>query len=244
MKKFLIFIVVVAVLGAGAYAMKSKDSAMSGKKMADPRISATWEMMQGPWLSEEDSGWARVYNDDSTLTDTHGSAAGNTVTTANWSLFVADNAPEVQFQLNNKDVYVEQTEKDGSKMYFRVVSVTPDMLELVNMTKGGGMRFGRPEMHSGDAEGEMMSATFKCGDDPHGFTAIFSGSMDSVTIAAEGEENVFPMVASTSGKVYQNATWSFTFRGEEVTVTDKTSKTSEKCTQPFSNENAPMNFGD
>jgi membrane-bound inhibitor of C-type lysozyme len=243
MKKFLIFFVVVAVLAAGAYAMKNKDS-MSGKKMADPRISATWDMMLGPWMSEEDSGWVRVYKDDSTLVDTHDSMAGVVESTATWSLFVSENAPEVEFQLNNKDVYVEQIEKDDSKIYFRVVSVTPDVFELVNMTKGGAMRFNRAPMGGEVSPTPLWTATFTCENDPHGFTASFPDSMKEVIIASEGEENVFPAVTSESGKKFEGTNWSFLFRGETVTVTDKMSKTTKTCTQPFSNENAPMNFGD
>lgn len=97
-----------------------------------------------------------------------------------------------------------------------------------------------------DSSPTFATATFTCDDEnnPHGFTATFPDAMDEVTISSEGEDNVIPAVASTSGKVFENDMWSFVFKGETATITDKKTKTSVTCTQPLVKDMAPMNFGD
>jgi len=96
-----------------------------------------------------------------------------------------------------------------------------------------------------DSEVEMalLVASFRC-DNDSSFVATFSTSMDEVTISSEGEENVFPVIASTSGKVYANDVWSFTFRGEAAVVTDKATEQSTTCTPTVNAGDAPVNFGE
>lgn len=94
-----------------------------------------------------------------------------------------------------------------------------------------------------DERDRMISAPFRC-DNDSGFVAVFPSSMHQVTITAEGEENVIPMAESSTGKFYENDGWSFLFRGEQATVTDKTMKTTTTCKPPFDPDNAPHNFGD
>jgi membrane-bound inhibitor of C-type lysozyme len=249
MKKFLLAVVVVAI-AAGAYVAgqyTGKDAAPSemsdSKKPADPRITAAWQMMTGPWMSEEDSGLFLVYKNDGTFIETHSSAAGEARTEGEWSLFTAENPDEVEFQLNNESVYLKRTDAAAGTFYYRITAITPQTLEVVNMTKGGGMRFNRAAV-GGEMAENPLTAVFRCGDDPHGFSATFPSMMTEVIIASEGEENVIPSVDSASGKKFEDAKWIFLFRGETVTVTDKATGTSEECTQPFSADNAPMNFGD
>ncbi len=249
MKKLLLVIGFIVVAGAAAYVgyqSSPKDGAMNQKKPADPRITAAWEMMIGTWSSEDDRNFIREYKNDGTLTDSYASAAGETKTDADWSLFTSDNADEgVEFQLNGKDVYVKQIEKSGAVTYFRIESVTPTELGLINMTKGGGLRFGKMttgrEMQDGGEED--LVASFRC-DDDSSFIATFPPAMDKVTISSEGEDNVFPKVASTSGKKYENDAWTFLFKGETATVMFRADGKTSVCKPPFDPNNAPMNFGD
>lgn len=248
MKKLLLVIGFIVVAGAAAYVGYQgslKEGAMNSKKPADPRITAAWDMMIGTWSSEDDRNFVREYKNDGTLTDSYASATGEAKTDADWSLFTSDNADEVQFQLNNKDVYVKQVEKSGAVTYFRVESVTPTELGLINMTKGGGLRFGK--MTTGremqDGQEDDIVASFRC-DDNSSFIATFPPTMKTVTISSEGEDNVFNQVASTSGKKYENDMWSFMFKGETATVTFRKDGKASICKPPFDPENAPVNFGD
>ncbi len=256
MKKFLVLMAFVAVAVVAFYAgdqhgmnesMDHEDMEHMGIDGHDPRVSAGYEMIAGTWSSEDDRNFIREYKKDGTVIDNYATASGEVITSANWSIFTADTAPEgVEFQLNNKDIYITQTEKDGSVTYFRVDTVTPSELGLINMTKGGGIRFGKMttghEMQDGEEVMEI-SASFRC-DDESSFVADFSSSMDEVTISSEGEENTFPQVASTSGKKYENTLWSFVFRGETATVTNKQTSKSTTCNPPLDPNNAPFNFGD
>ena len=110
----------------------------------DPRVVAVQGMLIVRWSSEEDRNFEREYRAEGTVVDLYASAEGETQTAAAWSLFTSDNAPSgVEFQMNNQDVYIAQTEEGGDVTYFRITGVTTTELEIVNMTGNGGMRFGK-----------------------------------------------------------------------------------------------------
>jgi len=111
--------------------------------LVDPRIMAASLQLVGKWQSEEDSAFFREYKADATVVDSHDSVAGVVVTTDKWSLFTADTAEAtISFQLNNNDTYIKHT-STTDPVYFRIVSVTPTTLEVVNMSKGGGLKFAK-----------------------------------------------------------------------------------------------------
>ena len=148
MKKLLLLVVVI--VGGGliyhATTKSGTDTAMENDRMmtADPRVSSAQEMLTGRWSSEDDRNFERAYMADGSVTDFYASASGETETKGTYWLFTADNAPtDLIFQLNNTDVYVQQTDDTGVITYSRVVSVTPTELELMNMDKGSAMRFGK-----------------------------------------------------------------------------------------------------
>ncbi|MDO8468772.1 MAG: hypothetical protein Q7S29_03375 [Candidatus Peribacter sp.] len=135
MKKLLLILPVLILVACAP----SKDAVND-----DPRITAVQTMLIGRWSSEEDRNFEREYREDGSVVDFYASAEGETETAAAWSLFTSDNAPSgVKFQMNNQNVYIAQTEKDGTVTYFRITGVTSAELEIVNMTGNGGMRFGR-----------------------------------------------------------------------------------------------------
>jgi hypothetical protein len=109
----------------------------------DARLGAASTMLIGKWSSEDDRNFIREYKDDGTVIDSYGSVDGDVNTEATWELFTSNMNENVPFQLNNRDVYIMQTEKGGEKLYFRIISVTPDSLELMNMESAGAMRFGK-----------------------------------------------------------------------------------------------------
>ena len=243
MKKFLL-IVAAAIIAGVAYYAGTQNRGVHMNSDVDPRIVSASDMLLGTWSSEDDRNFEREYKADGVMIDSYASASGEVLSEAGWSLFTADNAPEVAFQLNNSDVYVEQVEQDGAKMYFRIINITPSALELMNMDRGNALRFGKmtgTEMRDGDDM--QLSGSFRC-DNDSSFVATFTADMEKVTIESEGETNFFPRVASANGQKYENASWSFFFRGEEAVVTDLKSNKSTTCNPPFDDENAPLNFGD
>jgi hypothetical protein len=154
MKKFLPIAFAAAIVMAGCKPAQPAD--VTNNDQHDARVTSTQEMLVGKWSSEDDRNFEREYKDDGTVVDSTGSVDGDVNTEASWSLFTAANAgTDVPFQMNNDDVYIKQTEEGGSVTYFRVTSVSPTELELVNMTKGGGMRFGKMngnEMRDGEEQ--------------------------------------------------------------------------------------------
>lgn len=104
------------------------------------------------------------------------------------------------------------------------------------------------EHHSADSriaatqEDAKISASFRC-DDNSSFVADFTASMDEVTISSEGESNVFPKTASTTGKKYENAGWTFVFSGEGAKVTESATGKTKTCKQPVVPNKAAVNFG-
>ncbi len=110
----------------------------------DPRIvSARSLLVGGQWQSEEDSGLFREYKTNGTVIDSHDSVPAVTTTSAQWTVFTADTAPAVVFQLNNKDVYIQHTPATGGPVYFRIVSVTPTTLEVMDMQTAVASRFAK-----------------------------------------------------------------------------------------------------
>jgi hypothetical protein len=245
MKKLIIAIVAILVVVAGVHYVVTKDAPSDGamtddqtlneKKPADPRITAAWQMMIGSWSSEDDRNLIREYGDAGNFTDRTAYAGGETKVEGEWSLFVSDNADEMSYQLNNKDVYVKQV-VDGKSSYYRVMSVTPAELELTDLATGAAIRFGKMngnEMQDGIEESKLLSVAFRCANQSS-FVATFG--MEQVTIESEGEANDIPMTTSTPGNMtFENNLWSFNFKGQgqdfTATVYDKTLKTTTSCNE-------------
>lgn len=147
MKKLLLLIAFIIVV-VGAYAVGTKYGAFGdayNAQKTDPRITAAHDMLIGTWSNVDDRNFNRKYKEDGTFADSYSyeTGSGALVSSALWSLFTADSNEDVPFQMNNTDVYLKQTEADGMNMYFRIVSVTPTELELMNMDRGNALRFGK-----------------------------------------------------------------------------------------------------
>lgn len=152
MKKLLAVIIVVVFAGIAFYARNraEKNNAAAPQppdtivQEVDPRVDAAAKMLFGTWSNEEDRNVIREYKNDTTVVDNDGSINGEMHTVASWSLFTGNTAPtDVAFQLNNQDVYVRHRKENGTVMTFRIVSITPTELELMNMETGVSQRFGK-----------------------------------------------------------------------------------------------------
>lgn len=90
--------------------------------------------------------------------------------------------------------------------------------------------------------GEGIS--FICNDATY-FMAEFSPSFERVNIMVDGVvERSLARVAGTDLYMYEDASFSYTFAGEEARVTSKSTGTETACAQPFDPNQAPYNFGD
>lgn len=153
MKKLLLLILFLAVIAGVYYAYThtapasesetTDEQVVDEKKPADPRITAAWEMMVGTWSSEDDRNVQLEITDAGTYEMSVGTVDGEVKNGGDWSLFTADNADDVSFQLNNTDVYVKQVDASGMTRYSRVMSITPTEMELMDMETATAIRYGK-----------------------------------------------------------------------------------------------------
>lgn len=94
------------------------------------------------------------------------------------------------------------------------------------------------------AEASTIDAPFLCDDGSH-FVAAFDTRMKQAEIMIDGTLLKTVLLAtSTVGKVFKDAHTTFTFKGENVTITWATMPKPVVCHPPQDPNNAPMNFGD
>jgi len=90
--------------------------------------------------------------------------------------------------------------------------------------------------------GEGIS--FICSDASY-FVADFSPTFERLNIMVDGVvERSLNRVVGTDLYLYEDASFAYTFAGEEVRVVDKAEGVEFVCSQPFDPNNAPYNFGD
>ncbi len=255
------FIVALVVVAVGGYAIgmqsgqktASDGSAMSsssssammssdGRMMQNLKITETKNLLIGTWSNVDDRNFNREYKTDGTVVDSHASIAGEAKTTDTWMVFTADNPPAVSFQLNNDDAYIEQTMKDGSKLYFRVAGLSTTELRLVTMDKGGVLTFGRLANNAMTDGSEDIIQKYSCDNG----TVFFANLTveNEVSVWAEGTEpGVLPRVTSANGRKYSNGNWEYFFKGENATMTDIKTGKSSFCTPITAPGMAPVNVG-
>lgn len=158
MKKILILLAAVVVVAAavGGYWLwvkyqrpkLSEDDASSYSQDehraldngADYRISATTSALPGTWRSLEDIKFERQFKSDGTVVDSYGGDP-EANTKGSWSVFTKEN-PDRDFtgQFEDGAVYLKMT-ADDDKLYFKLVKVTPEELEMVYLDRGNTLRF-------------------------------------------------------------------------------------------------------
>jgi membrane-bound inhibitor of C-type lysozyme len=248
MKKLAPILALVVVAVVAYYAgmnNKPADGVTHDTSGRDPRIVMAETSLVGKWSAEDDRNFEREIKGDGTVTDSYGSPDGEVKSYSKWELFTSDNPPAgVEFQLNNKDVYVKQTDgRTDSVTFYRVMSVTPTELELVNMTKGGGTRFGKITTNAMTDGQEDIIQKYKCADGQV-ITANLSNE-EEISVWAEGTEpGFFKRSESANGRKYVRGEWEYFFRGKEMTLTNTKTQTSTKCAPVTEEGMAPVNVGD
>lgn len=101
------------------------------------------ESIVGKWQSNEDGKFVREFKSGDVVTDWY----NNTATSSGlWVAFTKANPPkQVAFGLEDGVVYLKMTvaESQGDTLYFKVIKLTPENLELINMDRGNSLTFTR-----------------------------------------------------------------------------------------------------
>ncbi len=110
-----------------------------GESMAVP----VGESVMGQWQSEQDIKLIREFKADNVVTDWYD---GTEVLTGFWEIFDGGEAPaSLLVNDDEESVYIRMTltGEDIDSLYFRVVEVTENTLELAYIGPGGVMTFTR-----------------------------------------------------------------------------------------------------
>lgn len=96
----------------------------------------------GMWQSVDDPRFTRVFEADGSAADLYESEPS---ARGRWSVFTDASAVSAPFPLEANTAYVSMTMSDvgDEPLYFRVVALTPETMELIYMDRGGVLRFTR-----------------------------------------------------------------------------------------------------
>jgi|GEM_PF-1003577 len=100
------------------------------------------ENIVGKWQSIDDAKFSREFKSDKTVVDSY---VGSQTATASgtWSIFTKENKdPEFTGTLESETAYVKIA-IGKEKLYFKLLKVTPEALELIYLAKGNVLRFTR-----------------------------------------------------------------------------------------------------
>ena len=98
------------------------------------------ESVVGKWRSIDDATFEREFAGDGAFVDSR----GDTVTRGSWRAFSSATPLSVAFPLDENTAYLRlENGSSAEAMHFRLVSLTPESLELVSMEDGSALRFSR-----------------------------------------------------------------------------------------------------
>jgi hypothetical protein len=144
--RFALPIIVIAFVAGGVFWWKfgypGLQSASVSDAVAAPAASSVAELIVGTWTSTDDASYKITFSADMTLSEQYGTS---TVTHGTYS-FAASPAgyvgDEVDTPSGQPNDYLLQ-EIDGERYAYRVVSVTPERLELSYLERGNTLSFTR-----------------------------------------------------------------------------------------------------
>lgn len=110
-------------------------------------ILAATENITGKWQSVDDEKFLREFEVNGVVTDSYEDSDD---TVGNWLIFTMNSEVETPFPLEDDTVYLRITTDVGASevMYYKLVKVTEDELELVFMDRGGVLKFTKVEVGS------------------------------------------------------------------------------------------------
>jgi len=144
--KLVVVAVVVLVLGAfGGYFFgygNGYTRATLDVENADAvnDLAAVMSALVGKWRSMDDASFVREFASDGVSRDSY----GTTTTEGRWMAFTKQIPdPAYTGTLEDNAVYVAIGETDTSSLYFRVVKLTANELEMTYLDRGNALRFVR-----------------------------------------------------------------------------------------------------
>lgn len=95
----------------------------------------------GGWQSREDAKFIRSIRSDGVVEDLY---EGEEPILGTWTVFTEENAPEgFAYPLEAQTVYLRIVDDSDATFDFKIVTLTPETLELVYLDRGGVLTFTR-----------------------------------------------------------------------------------------------------
>lgn len=100
------------------------------------------ESIAGTWQSNEDAKFIREFKADGTAADWYDKKI---VSEGTWKAYTSESGVETAFPQERDTVYIQMVMQgtQGEALNFKLVKLTPEVLELIYMERGGGLGFKR-----------------------------------------------------------------------------------------------------
>jgi len=130
-----------ALLASPDVSLEFGDDGDEGGTVVDAR-AAVKENIVGVWQSTDDGSFVREFKADGTVIDTYDGEPSATQKDT-WTIFTKEN-PDKEFLgvLEDNTVYIKMKAASGN-LYFRLLKLTPEVLELVHLDRGNTLHFVR-----------------------------------------------------------------------------------------------------
>jgi len=102
-------------------------------------VQVVSESILGKWMSTTDEKFVREFKAGAVI-DWYENEA---VSQGTWKAFTQESAPELPYALEANTVYLEltMTGTQADKLYFKLVKLTPESLQLIYLDRGGMLEF-------------------------------------------------------------------------------------------------------
>lgn len=103
--------------------------------------SAAETALVGLWRSKEDPRFTREFNSDGSAVDEYDNGDSIDSTLLTWNVFTKDE-PDEEFTeaIEENTAYLRMVNRNDS-LYFKINKITPDVLELIYLDRGGSLIF-------------------------------------------------------------------------------------------------------
>ncbi len=107
-------------------------------------VATVNESIVGTWVSNEDRQFSREFKEGGIVEDVHDSTH---VSRGEWVVFTKSAPLAVSFPLEDNVVYVQLVMEgaESDTLNFKVVTLTPDRLEMIYLDRGGTLTFTRAQ---------------------------------------------------------------------------------------------------
>lgn len=124
MRKALIIVGLLVVCAVAFFFISTKDE-----------VDVTRMLLEGKWVSTQDTKFTREFKDDGTVIDAYESSSPNVE--GNWALFTRE-MPVEGFvgELEDEPIYLAIAQPESEALYFKITKIDEDTLELIYLNRG------------------------------------------------------------------------------------------------------------